>query len=406
MSRVTVLGASGAVGSVAAETLASSGFFSEIVLADARLELAKKLAAKLAAKKVSAVKFDAADPRSIKDAIAGSKVVLNCVGPFYKYGPVILKAVIESKINYVDICDDFDATEVMLGMNKAAKKAGVSALIGMGSSPGFANVLVRFCADSMLDRVEAVDIYHAHGGEKIEGPAVVKHRIHSMKADVPMFLKGKFTTVRLFEDSGKALEEEVEFRDVGKYWVYAYPHPETITLPRYLKGVKRVTNLGLVLPPTYAELIKGMVRLGVTEEEPIEVQGQSVVPLEFAVAFILSRRKKLVKEAGLTGPQGCLKIVVKGSKDGNKSTYIFSISSKRQGMGEGTGIPAAVGAMLMGTGRIKEKGVLPPEACIEPMEALELARTKTSVGSGGKGFPLVIEQIDKSGKSKTIDLFG
>ena len=406
MSRVTVLGASGAVGSVAAETLASSGFFSEIVLADARLELAKKLAAKLAAKKVSAVKFDAADPRSIKDAIAGSKVVLNCVGPFYKYGPVILKAVIESKINYVDICDDFDATEVMLGMNKAAKKAGVSALIGMGSSPGFANVLVRFCADSMLDRVEAVDIYHAHGGEKIEGPAVVKHRIHSMKADVPMFLKGKFTTVRLFEDSGKALEEEVEFRDVGKYWVYAYPHPETITLPRYLKGVKRVTNLGLVLPPTYAELIKGMVRLGVTEEEPIEVQGQSVVPLEFAVAFILSRRKKLVKEAGLTGPQGCLKIVVKGSKDGNKSTYIFSISSKRQGMGEGTGIPAAVGAMLMGTGRIKEKGVLPPEACIEPMEALELARTKTSVGSGGKGFPLVIEQIDRSGKSKTIDLFG
>ncbi len=45
MSRVTVLGGSGAVGSVAAETLASSGFFSEIVLADARLEQAKKLAA-------------------------------------------------------------------------------------------------------------------------------------------------------------------------------------------------------------------------------------------------------------------------------------------------------------------------------------------------------------------------
>ena len=406
MSKITVLGGSGAVGSVAAETLASSGMFSKVVVADARLEQAKKLVKALGSKRLSAIKFDAGNPKSIKDAIAGSKVVLNCVGPFYKFGPIILKAVIESKINYVDICDDFDATEVMLGMDKAAKKAGVSALIGMGSSPGFANVLVRFCADSMLDRVEAVDIYHAHGGEKVEGPAVVKHRIHSMKADVPMFLKGKFTTVRLFEDSGKALEEEVEFRDVGKYWVYAYPHPETITLPRYLKGVKRVTNLGLVLPPTYAELIKGMVRLGVTEEEPIEVQGQSVVPLEFAVAFILSRRKKLVKEAGLTGPQGCLKIVVKGSKDGNKSTYIFSISSKRQGMGEGTGIPAAVGAMLMGTGRIKEKGVLPPEACIEPMEALELARTKTSVGSGGKGFPLVIEHIDKSGKSKTIDLFG
>ena len=74
-------------------------------------------------------------------------------------------------------------------------------------------------------------------------------------------------------------------------------------------------------------------------------------------------------------------------------------------MGEGTGVPAALGAMLMGTGRIKEKGVLPPEACVDPMELLELARTKTSAG-GGKGLPIIIEHIDKSGKSKTINLFG
>lgn len=405
MSKVTVLGGSGAVGSVAAQTLASSGIFSEVVVADARIEQARKLVKALGSKRLSAVKFDAANLKSIKNAIADSKVVLNCVGPFYKFGPIILKAAIESRINYVDVCDDFDATELMLDMDKAAKEAGVSALIGMGSSPGIANVLVRFCADNLLDRTEAVDIYHAHGGEKIEGPAVVKHRIHSMKADVPMFLNGKFTTVRLFEDSGKALEEEVEFRDVGKYWVYAYPHPETITLPKYLKGVKRVTNLGLVLPPAYAELIKGVVRLGITDEEHIQVDGRAVVPLEFAVAFVLSRRKKLLKEAGITGPMGCLKIVVKGYKEDKKSTYIFSMSSKRQGMGEGTGIPAALGAMLMGTGRIKKKGVLPPEACVEPMELLDLARTVTSAGKG-KGLPIIIEHIDKSGKSKTIDLFG
>jgi saccharopine dehydrogenase (NAD+, L-lysine-forming) len=160
-----------------------------------------------------------------------------------------------------------------------------------------------------------------------------------------------------------------------------------------------------VLPPAYAELIKGVVRLGITDEEPIEVEGRRIVPLEFAVAFILSRRRKLMKEAGLAGPMGCLKIVVKGYKDGKKSTYIFSMSSKRQGMGEGTGIPAALGAMLMVTGRIKKKGVLPPEACIEPMELLDLARTKTSAG-GGKGLPIIIEHIDKGGRSKTIDLFG
>jgi len=405
MSRVTVLGGGGAVGSIATKTLASSGVFSDIVVADINAAAARKTAKDAKGAGLTAVEFDAENPDGIRKAIDGSAVVLNCVGPFYKYGPIILKTVIGARINYVDVCDDFDATEALLAMDEKAKQAGVSALIGMGSSPGVANVLVRFCADSLLDQVESVDIYHAHGGEKIEGAAVVKHRIHSMKMDIPMFLNGQFTTVKLFEDSGKALEEEAEFQNVGTYRVYAYPHPETITLPHYLKGVKRVTNLGLVLPPAYAELIKGTVRLGVTDEEPVDVQGQKVVPLEFAVAFILSQRGGLMKEAGITGPMGCLKIVVKGHKDGGRNTYVFSMSSRGQGMGEGTGIPAAIGAIIMATGKIKEKGVLPPEACVNPMDLLELAKTKVKT-AGGKGFPITIEHIDKDGKSQTLNLFG
>jgi len=404
MSKVTILGGSGIVGSIAAETLASSGVFSEITLADINVAAARKLAGKLKGTKLSVAELDADNPQSIRKAIGGSAVVLNCVGPFYKYGHTILKAVVEARINYVDVCDDFDATEKLLAMDDKAKKAGVSALIGMGSSPGVANVLVRFCVDSLLDQVEAVDIYHAHGGEKAEGAAVVKHRIHSMKIGIPMFLNGKFTTVNLFEDSGKALEEETEFKDVGTYSVYGYPHPETITLPKYLKGVKRVTNLGLVLPPAYAELIKGMVRLGITDEKPIDVQGHKVIPLEFAVAYILSQRQRLLKEAGIDQPMGCLKIVVKGYKDGGKNTYIFSMSSRGQGMGEGTGIPAAIGAILMGTGKITEKGVLPPEACVNPMDLLGLAKTKVKAAAG-RGFPIAIEHIDKDGKSQKVNLF-
>jgi saccharopine dehydrogenase (NAD+, L-lysine-forming) len=225
-----------------------------------------------------------------------------------------------------------------------------------------------------------------------------------MKVAIPMFLDGKFTTVNLFDESGKALEEETEFKDVGIYNVYGYPHPETITLPKYLKGLKRVTNLGLVLPPAYAELIKGMVRLGVTDEKPIDVQGHKIVPLEFAVAYILAQRERLLKEAKIEQPMGCLKIVVKGTKDGGKNTYIFSMSSRGQGMGEGTGIPAAIGAIMMGTGKITQKGVLPPEACVNPMDLLELAKTKVKT-VGGRGFPIHIEQIDKDGKSQMLNLF-
>jgi len=401
--RITVLGGSGAVGSIAVKTLASSDIFSKIVIGDIDVQKAKKLALELGPEIISAVKVDASDSSSIKKAVKGSSVVLNCIGPFYEFGPRVLKATIDSGINYIDICDDFDATEKLLAMDNNAKKAGTSALIGMGSSPGVANVLVRFCADTLLDEVESIDIYHAHGGEAVEGPAVVKHRIHSMMIGVPVFLDGKFKTVSIFEESGKALEEEVEFPNVGKYRVYAYPHPETITFPKYVKGVKRVTNLGLVLPPAYAELIKGIVRLGITNEKPIEVKEQKISPLEFGVAYILSQRERLMKEAGITEPMGCLKIVVKGRKKGESSTYVFSMSSRGAGMGEGTGIPAALGAILMGQGKITVKGVFPPEAGVKPVDMLELAQEKVKVG-GKAGMPVVIEHIDKEGNVERMSL--
>ena len=404
MSQITVFGGAGHVGSVAVQLLMASEQFSKIIIADIDKTRAEQIIKKAAGgSTLSFVEIDANRPESLKKAIAGSSVALNCIGPFYKYGPTILRTVLESKINYVDVCDDFDATEKLLAMDKMARDAGVSALIGMGSSPGVANVLVRFAADALLDSVDSVDIYHAHGGEPDEGAAVVKHRIHSMLIDVPVFLNGKLTTVKLFEESGRALEEMADFPDVGTYPVYAYPHPETITLPQYISGVKRVTNLGIVLPPAYAELIKGMVRLGVTGEEPINVNSQKVVPLEFAVAFILSQRPRLMKEAGLTEPVGCLKIVVKGQKDSDPLTYNFSMSSRGRGMGEGTGMPAALGAILMNSGSIKQMGVFPPEGGVNPIDLLQAADQFVQLGEK-KGIPIAVERIDSKGKSTKMDI--
>ena len=401
--KVTVLGGAGTIGSMAVKLLAGSKMFSEITIGDVNFDQAKKLASEIGLKEVSAVKVNVTDSKSLKNVIKGSDVVLSCVGPFYRFAPIVLRASINAGVNHVDICDDVDATEELLKMDADAKKAGIAALIGMGSSPGIANVLVRFCADMLLDDVDSIDIYHAHGGEETEGPAVVKHRIHSMIIPVPVFLDGQFKTVKVLEESGKTLEEDAEFPDVGTYRVYAYPHPETITLPKYIKGVKRVTNLGLVLPPAYAELIKGIVRLGMTSEEPMEVNGQKIAPLDFAVAFALHQRPKLLKEAGITEPMGCLKIVVKGRKRGEPNTYVFSMSSRGMGMREGTGVPAALGTMLMALGKIKLKGVFPPEAVVDPLEMFMLAREKIKIG-GTVGLPIHVEHVDKNGKVRKLSL--
>ncbi len=404
MSRVVVLGGCGTVGSVAVKTLAAFDDFDEIVIADIDEEKAIHRAAEISVDTCSAVKVDATDPDEIKKVIMGADVVLNCSGPFYRLGPIILKAVIESGINYVDVCDDFDATCLLLDMDDAAKKADITALTGMGSSPGVANLLAKFCADHMLDEVEVIDILHAHGGEPTEGAAVVAHRVHSMLADIPMYLDGQFTTVRYFEESGRALEEDVDFHCVGTHRCYPYPHPETITLPNYIE-CKRVTNLGCVLPNEYYSLIQQVVKAGLVDEEPIEVNGQQVVPLDFTIAYILSKRDKILEETNFGTQRGCLKITMKGKVEGKPHRFDFSLASEGLSMGEGTGIPAAIGALLMQRGKVYGKGVLPPEACLQPLEFLDVMRNVLKLESAtGGDSPLIIESIDHEGNIETIDL--
>ncbi len=403
MARILLLGGCGGIGTVAARTLATTGHFDEIVLGENRYDAACEFARELGGN-VSAVQVDANDPESLKSAMEGCDLVLNCVGPFYTYGPPILMAAIRSGIDYVDVCDDLDATEKMLELDGEACAAGVSALIGMGNSPGLANVIARWCADTMLDQVEEVNIFHAHGGEPSEGGGVIKHRIHAMTNDIPLFIDGEFITVRMLEESGQKYVIETEFKGLGTFPVYPYPHPETITMPKHFEGIKKVTNMGFVLPLNYFQLTMDTVRLGICTEEPLIVQGNEVIPIEFAVAYIISRRPGFIKAAGLTEPTGCLKVEVKGVKDADPHTYIFSMFSKGAGAGEGTGIPAALGAIMMKEGQITEKGVFPPEAGVDSAKILALAgQVLKSTGLGEGGVPIYIEHIDRDGNTESID---
>ena len=404
MSKIVVLGGCGGIGSVSTAALAGAKEVTELVVADLDFEGAKRLAESFDRPGVTAVAVDATSKESLKSVIAGADVVLNCIGPFYRFGPPILEASIEAGVDYVDVCDDLTPTRQMLELDGTAEKAGVRCLVGMGNSPGLANVFVKLCADNFLDTVESADIMHIHGGEPEEGPAVVKHRIAAMVDDIPLFLDGEMIYVRQLEESGQDHVLETEFRNVGTFPVYPYPHPETITLPRNIPGLKRATNMGVIFPLSYFHLTQDMVRVGACSQEPMEVQGQPVIPLEFSVAHILSSRAALLEAAGVQGPAGCLKVVVSGEKGGEKQTYVFSLSSTSAGAGEGTGIPAAAGALLMAKGRITKTGVYPPEVGVDPFEVLLLALEMVKrLGKGGRDT-VHIELIDAAGNRKDLPL--
>jgi saccharopine dehydrogenase (NAD+, L-lysine-forming) len=407
MAKVTVLGGCGAVGSVAVKTLVQSEDFAQVVIADMNIEKAAQIAAALGGHKVTATACNAHDVQSVKEAIRGSNVVLNCVGPFYLTVKPILAAVIESRINYVDVCDDVDVTlDILENMDAQAREAGITALIGMGSSPGLTNIVARYAADVLLDGVDAMDIFHTHGGEPIEGAGVIAHRFHCMSIPIPMYLDGELRYVNYSAPDGIALRERFNFPYIGESTIYPYPHPEQITIPRHIK-LRRVTNKGSVLPEAYYNLTRDLCLLGLASTEPVNAKGQMVVPRDFAIAYIIRERERILKETGFGEQRGCVSVIVKGIKDGKKVEYRFHMVSTSQALGEGTGIPAAMGAILMQRGQVQGKGILPPEACINPVEFLPFAvqmfaKDAASKGKTAEGF--IIERVDEQGKSTRISM--
>lgn len=407
MAKVIVLGGAGAVGSIAVRTLANHKEFSDIVIGDFNTDRAGQVADAIKTKKVSVVKFDANDSKSIHAAIAGTDVVLNCVGPFYSTVKPILNAVIEDKINYVDVCDDVDVTLDIFKLHEKARSAGITALIGMGNSPGVTNIIAKLASQNLLDETDSIDIFHAHGGEKVEGEGVIGHRFHCMSIDIPMFLEGEMKYVKYFEKDGIALRESFEFPILGEVPLYPYPHPEQVTIPKYIK-TRRVTNKGSVIPNEYYNLTRDLCGLGFGSKEPVMVKGAPVVPYDFAVAYILEKREKILKNLDFGSQRGCSSVVVKGKKNGAYKEYRFHMASKSQALGEGTGIPAAMGAILMHQGKVAGPGVMPPEACMEPKDLLALMPEVMELDKkqdGGESFGgFIVESVDEKGNKSRMNI--
>ena len=408
MARIVVLGGAGAVGSMAVKTLARSGDFESIVIADFNLAGAEKLAAEIGAPGMSARFVDALDPAGIREAVGGCDVVLNCVGPFYNTVKPILQAVLEERIDYVDVCDDVDVTLEILDMHEAVKQQGLRVLLGMGNSPGVTNMLGKLAAELLLDETESIDIFHTHGGEKVEGEGVIAHRFHCMTIDCPMYLDGKLTYVRYFEPDGVALRQTFDFPVVGPTRIYPYPHPEQVTLPRYIP-LRRVTNKGSVIPGAYYDLTRDLCGLGLAGKTPIDVKGQTVRPYDFAVAYILKERERMLAEAGLDGPRGCVSVISRGTKDGRPREYRFHLLSESEGLGEGTGIPAAVGAIMMKRGLVRGTGVMPPEACLSPLDFLKTTGDVYDLSGAGGGDAqsrgrILLETVDPDGVITPVDI--
>jgi len=353
--KALVVGGTGGMGQGVARDLIKQEQIKKVVLGDINIDPGRVQDKLRASEKVSLIKIDVNDHAGLVSAIRDADVVINCAGPFYKTAVAVARAAVEAKVNYIDICDDYEAADILFAsdIDKAAKEAGITVLTGMGSDPGTNNVLVKWYANH-LDRVDEIALFWVVSIAELAG-AAWDHSLHMTIGKIPQYLDGKLEYVE-----GGTGEEIAEFLEpLGTCKVRYVGHPQPLTIPRYIEGVKTVVIKGALIPSWVDELIREQRDSGFLNKEPVEIKGTTVVPYDVTL-----RLWDTIPNDRDRGPLASgLKVIVKGERKGKQVTYTADIVGR---MAPGTGLPASIAALMMDAGDVKVKGVVAPEGCIDP----------------------------------------
>jgi lysine 6-dehydrogenase len=338
MARIGVLGGCGDMGARAVEVLAERDEVDEVVVLDRDRERGEELRTGLPG--VGFVAIDADDREGLVTALRGLDAVASALGPFYRYERILAEAALDAGVPYVSICDDHDATAAVLALDQRAREAGITVLTGLGWTPGLTNLAVRRLHDE-LGGLDAARIFWGATASDSSGHAVVLHTMHVFEGYVPSVLDGITTRVRA--GTGR---EPVRFpAPLGEVETYYVGHPEPVTLPRFLPGLRRVELKGGLAEGYLNSLVRTLSRAHLirTHERRRRV-AQVIEPL-------LPTIERFSPEYAASAWR------VDGAYEG-RTASLWGLGH----MADLTGTPLAVGALLLASGELTAPGVLAPEA--------------------------------------------
>jgi saccharopine dehydrogenase-like NADP-dependent oxidoreductase len=352
--RILALGGAGEIGRTAARVLAGDDRVTRLVVADRDASAATQVARALGAKAVP-LALDVTDRRALDAALRSCDFVVNTVGPFFMFGPPILSAAIDAACDYIDICDDPEPTLEMLAFDDRAKAAGVTALLGMGASPGVANLLAVI-AGRELDTVETViTAWNINGaqsdrvGTRTTSAALV-HGMKQISGTIPV------TRARGLARRPALARIRVSYPGIGPVCGRSFGHPEGVTLSRAFPGLRESTNMVIGDRRTLAVL--SLLRW---------VIDQRIMTIDRA-AYVATRLERLMTgEPARILASGAppLFALATGTRQDSSCTVATALAQlPGLSMAANTAVPLAVATPLIAANR--RPGVHTPETLLDP----------------------------------------
>ncbi len=377
--RAVVLGC-GLVGATMARELArESGF--EVTAADLSEPNLRKVAQQ---GRVATLKLDLSDPECVAKTVGDFDIVLGALPS--RFGFQTLRAVLQAGKPYCDI--SFMPQDAM-ELDKIAKEHRDTAVVDCGVSPGLSNMMVAIGCVS-LDHAERAVIY-------VGGLPKVRRWPFDYKAPfAPSDVIEEYTRPARVVENGKVVvkaalsePELIDFPETGTLEGF-----NTDGLRSLLRTVKADNMCEKTLRyPGHCELMRVFRETGFFSEEPIEVRGGKVRPLDVTSQLLFPKWTHDPGEEEFT----VLRVTVEGTKGKARQRHCFDLydeydaATHTSSMARTTGFPCVIAATMIARGMFTEPGVHPPEH-LALREGL-FAYMTTQLGERGVRIRHTVEEL-------------
>jgi saccharopine dehydrogenase-like NADP-dependent oxidoreductase len=319
-----VLGGCGTIGRVVVRDLFETHPQNRILIADYNAKGAREYARSFRSRRVTGT---FADARQLN--LRGHTVVINCTQ--HDLNLHVMRAALRAGVHYIDLGGLFHWTRRQLRLNKRFKRAGLTAILGMGCSPGITNVMTR----AAVERVGGAKSVKIRVGSKDFNPAPgFPYSAQTIKEELtltPWIVEaGNFRQVK-----PRTGWERVKFpKPVGPQWLVRTRHSEIATLPVTFK--LRQCDFKVSFDRQFVrDVIAGKI-----PNRPAP-RGK---PDDYEIARVIVDDK----------------LVMDCHARANKRWHASAGDID-------TGCPPSIVAQMVATGLIRQRGVLPPEVAV-PVE--------------------------------------
>jgi saccharopine dehydrogenase-like NADP-dependent oxidoreductase len=342
--KIAVLGA-GMVGSAIAMDLASRHHVTAFDVNEKNLSLLHKRNPR-----IKTTIADLKNYESYPALLSSFDLVITAVPGFMGYKT--LEAVINCGKNIVDI--SFFPEDV-LQLDKLAKEKNVTVITDCGVAPGLSNLIIGRCNEEM--KIDALEIY-------VGGLPKVRKKPFQYKAPFsPADVIEEYTRPARLMENGfivtKPALSEVEwihFDEVGTLEAFNTDGLRSLlyTMP-HIKNQKEKT----MRYPGHVDIIISLKESNFFSEEPIEVNGIKISPLQVTSQILFNEWKLGLEEEELT----VMKVILHGENKKAEWSLLdhYDKETKISSMARTTGYTCTAAVNLIARELFNQKGVFPPE---------------------------------------------